>query len=108
MSDDVTEAHAEPVAAPAGLILSVPGAETAPPAEPAALPVVDELPTPPVEVAPAHPTDPIWEDVLANGPDVTQRLAVPGGYLYRTTWTHRGPFGFRGDACAAMAFVPGE
>lgn len=50
---------------------------------------------------------PVWETVATNGRDATQRLAVPGGYIYRTTWEHRGPLGFGASVHAVATFVPG-
>ena len=78
--------------------------ETEPAVEPAP-PVVDDSTVP--QVAPVVAVaEPAWETVATNGRDATQRLAVPGGYLYRTTWEHRGPLGFGGSVHAVATFVP--
>ena len=71
-----------------------------------ALPVVDDSPVPQV-VPVVAVAEPAWEAVATNGRDATQRLAVPGGYIYRTTWEHRGPLGFGGSVHAVATFVPG-
>jgi hypothetical protein len=43
-----------------------------------------------------------WEDVVSpNTGDYTERLAVPGGWLYRTCLDGREP-----DVAVAMVFVP--
>jgi hypothetical protein len=49
---------------------------------------------------------PAWEIVRENGDasDVTERLVVPGGWLYRT-WVQFEPHGV-GTHAIAMVFVP--
>ena len=48
-----------------------------------------------------------WEEVASpTAGDYTERLAVPGGYLYRTYWVRQDPKDDNVTAIA-MVFVPG-
>ena len=50
-------------------------------------------------------THPRWEEVAAlDNTDILERIEVPGGWLYRTTYRH--PHGQRQVIAVAMCFVP--
>lgn len=50
---------------------------------------------------------PAWEKVVETGTEATDRLAIPGGWLYRTVW-HRASAGLGHPESqgSAVVFVP--
>ena len=51
--------------------------------------------------------EPSWESVVATSTEATDRLAIPGGWLYRTVW-HRASAGLGHPESqgSAVVFVP--
>lgn len=49
-----------------------------------------------------------WETVHRSDRDVTERLAMPGGYLLRVAWHLVGDIGFAPLSGSSVVFVPGD
>lgn len=50
----------------------------------------------------------MWEPVTDLGHEITERLAVAGGWLYRTAFAHPRSLGVEPLSGAAVTFVPGD